>query len=164
MAVSGQNITFLALGVLGLAWLLGIPRVAAELGAIAAIAAYVLAVGWQPSGRRRARRSHSGSAYNDLTRNKALGWMYVTEEAEPGSARCESSDGQQSSASAVKSLLRAMRWSGRASSSPIVLGGFRGTYNPGSPLAVDSLSKPRQRVVREAVLRRPIEWDERDRP
>ena len=49
LAVSGQNITFLALGVLGLAWLLGIPRVAAELGAIAAIAAYVLAVGWQPS-------------------------------------------------------------------------------------------------------------------
>jgi len=49
LAVSGQNITFLALGVLGLAWLFGIPRVAAELGAIAAIAAYVLAVGWQPS-------------------------------------------------------------------------------------------------------------------
>jgi len=49
LAVSGQNITFLALGVLGLAWLLGIPRLAAELVAIAAIAAYVLAVGWQPS-------------------------------------------------------------------------------------------------------------------
>ena len=49
LAVSGQNITFLALGVLGLAWLLGIPRVAAEVGAIAAIAGYVLAVGWQPS-------------------------------------------------------------------------------------------------------------------
>ena len=49
LAVSGQNITFLALGVLGLAWLLGIPRLAAELGAIAAIAGYVLAVGWQPS-------------------------------------------------------------------------------------------------------------------
>ena len=49
LAVSGQNITFLALGVLGLAWLLGIPRVAAEVAAIAAIAGYVLAVGWQPS-------------------------------------------------------------------------------------------------------------------
>ena len=49
LAVSGQNITYLALGVLGLAWLLGIPRLAAEVGAIAAIAAYVLAVGWQPS-------------------------------------------------------------------------------------------------------------------
>ena len=49
LAVSGQNITFLALGVLGLAWLLGIPRLAAELMAIGAIASYVLAVGWQPS-------------------------------------------------------------------------------------------------------------------
>ena len=49
LAVSGQNITFLALGVLGLAWLLGIPRLPAEVVAIAAIVAYVLAVGWQPS-------------------------------------------------------------------------------------------------------------------
>ena len=49
LAVSGQNITFLALGVLGLAWLLGIPRLAAEAVAITAIAGYVLAVGWQPS-------------------------------------------------------------------------------------------------------------------
>jgi competence protein ComEC len=32
-----------------LAWLLGIPRLAAEVVAIAAIAGYVLAVGWQPS-------------------------------------------------------------------------------------------------------------------
>ena len=49
LAVSGQNITFLALGVLGLAWLLGVPRLVAEVVAIAAIAGYVLAVGWQPS-------------------------------------------------------------------------------------------------------------------
>ena len=49
LAVSGQNITFLALGVLGLAWLLGVPRLPAEVVAIAAIVAYVLAVGWQPS-------------------------------------------------------------------------------------------------------------------
>ena len=49
LAVSGQNITFLALGVIGLAWLLGVPRLAAEIVAIAAIVAYVLAVGWQPS-------------------------------------------------------------------------------------------------------------------
>ena len=49
LAVSGQNITFLALGVLGLGWLLGVPRVLAEVAAIAAIAGYVLAVGWQPS-------------------------------------------------------------------------------------------------------------------
>ena len=49
LAVSGQNITFLALGVLGLAWLLGIPRLPAEVAALAAITGYVLAVGWQPS-------------------------------------------------------------------------------------------------------------------
>jgi competence protein ComEC len=49
LAVSGQNITYLALGVLGLAWVLGIPRLAAEVVAIAAIGGYVLAVGWQPS-------------------------------------------------------------------------------------------------------------------
>jgi competence protein ComEC len=49
LAVSGQNITVLALGVLGLGWLLGIPRVLAEVAAISAIAGYVLAVGWQPS-------------------------------------------------------------------------------------------------------------------
>ena len=49
LAVSGQNIAFLAIGVLGLAWLLGIHRLAAEVAAIGAIVAYVLAVGWQPS-------------------------------------------------------------------------------------------------------------------
>ena len=49
LAVSGQNVAFLAIGVLGLAWLLGINRLAAEVAAIGAIAAYVLAVGWQPS-------------------------------------------------------------------------------------------------------------------
>ena len=49
LAVSGQNVAFLAIGVLGLAWLLGIHRLAAEVAAIGAIAAYVLAVGWQPS-------------------------------------------------------------------------------------------------------------------
>jgi competence protein ComEC len=49
LAVSGQNITYLALGVLGLAWLLGISRLPAEVLAIAAIVGYVLAVGWQPS-------------------------------------------------------------------------------------------------------------------
>ena len=49
LAVSGQNITFLALSVVGLAWLLGLSRLAGEVVAIAAILAYVLAVGWQPS-------------------------------------------------------------------------------------------------------------------
>ncbi len=49
LAVSGQNVAFLSLGVLGLAWLLGIHRLAAEVAVIGTIGAYVLAVGWQPS-------------------------------------------------------------------------------------------------------------------
>jgi competence protein ComEC len=49
LAVSGQNVVLLVAGVLGLALLLGIPRVWAHLGGLAAIGAYVLAVGPQPS-------------------------------------------------------------------------------------------------------------------
>jgi competence protein ComEC len=49
LAVSGQNVAFVAGGVIVLAWLLGISRLAAEVGALGAIGAYVLAVGWQPS-------------------------------------------------------------------------------------------------------------------
>jgi competence protein ComEC len=47
--VSGSNVVFVAGGVLGLGWLLGISRLTAELGALIAIGAYVLAVGPQPS-------------------------------------------------------------------------------------------------------------------
>jgi competence protein ComEC len=49
LAVSGSNVALVAAGVLGLAWLLGISRLAAEVGALAGIGAYVLAVGPQPS-------------------------------------------------------------------------------------------------------------------
>jgi competence protein ComEC len=49
LAVSGQNVVIVAGGVLTLAWLLGIRRWVGELGALAAIGAYVLAVGPQPS-------------------------------------------------------------------------------------------------------------------
>ncbi len=49
LAVSGQNVVLLAGGVLGLAVPLGIGRAWAHLGALAAIGAYVLAVGPQPS-------------------------------------------------------------------------------------------------------------------
>ena len=49
LAVSGQNVVLLAAGVLGLAWLLGLPRAAGHVGALAAIGGYVLAVGPQPS-------------------------------------------------------------------------------------------------------------------
>lgn len=49
LAVSGQNVVFIAGGVVGLCWLVRIPRVARELLSLGVIAAYVLAVGWQPS-------------------------------------------------------------------------------------------------------------------
>jgi len=49
LAVSGQNVVLVAAGVLIVAWLLGVSRVAGEVGALAAIGGYVLAVGAQPS-------------------------------------------------------------------------------------------------------------------
>jgi competence protein ComEC len=49
LAVSGGNVAVLVFGVLGAAWLLGVPRLAAEVAVLVAIAGYVLAVGWQPS-------------------------------------------------------------------------------------------------------------------
>jgi competence protein ComEC len=49
LAVSGQNVLFIAIGIGGLAWLLGVPRLALELVVVTAICGYVLAVGWQPS-------------------------------------------------------------------------------------------------------------------
>jgi competence protein ComEC len=49
LAVSGQNVAYIAGGVLLTAWLAGIPRILAQVVALLAILAYVLAVGWQPS-------------------------------------------------------------------------------------------------------------------
>ena len=49
LAVSGSNVMFVALGVLGLAWVVGLPRWLGEIGALAGIVSYVLAVGAQPS-------------------------------------------------------------------------------------------------------------------
>ena len=49
LAVSGQNVAFIAWGVLGLAWVLGVSRRGAHVGVLVAISAYGLAVGWQPS-------------------------------------------------------------------------------------------------------------------
>lgn len=49
LAVSGQNVALVAGGALLLAWLVGVSRWLGELGALAAIGGYVLAVGWQPS-------------------------------------------------------------------------------------------------------------------
>jgi competence protein ComEC len=49
LAVSGQNVALVAAGVIVTAWVVGVPRLLAELGALAAIVGYVLAVGAQPS-------------------------------------------------------------------------------------------------------------------
>src|SRR4029079_16342196 len=49
LAVSGSNVMFVAVGILGLAWVVGLPRWLGEVGALAGIASYVLAVGAQPS-------------------------------------------------------------------------------------------------------------------
>jgi len=49
LAVSGGNVVVVAGGALGLLFLLGVSRLWAEVGAIAAIGGYVLAVGPQPS-------------------------------------------------------------------------------------------------------------------
>ena len=49
LAVSGQNVALVAAGALLLAGALGVPRLLGEIGALAGIAAYVLAVGAQPS-------------------------------------------------------------------------------------------------------------------
>ncbi|HYZ76092.1 MAG TPA: ComEC/Rec2 family competence protein [Gaiellaceae bacterium] len=61
LAVSGQNVALVAGSALVLAWLLGIPRLLGELGALAAIGAYVLAVGAQPSVVRAAVAGALGS-------------------------------------------------------------------------------------------------------
>ena len=49
LAVSGQNVALVAGSALVFAWLVGVPRLLAEVGALGAIFAYVLAVGAQPS-------------------------------------------------------------------------------------------------------------------
>jgi competence protein ComEC len=49
LAVSGQNVAFLAAGIYGLGWLLRLSRAWRELLVVGVVVAYVLAVGWQPS-------------------------------------------------------------------------------------------------------------------
>jgi competence protein ComEC len=49
LAVSGQNVAYVVMGAILAAWLLGFPRLVGEAGALLAVGAYVLAVGWQPS-------------------------------------------------------------------------------------------------------------------
>ena len=56
LAVSGQNVVLVAAGALVLAWLLGVSRWIGELGALAGIGAYVLAVGAAAVGDPRGDR------------------------------------------------------------------------------------------------------------
>ena len=49
LAVSGQNVAFLAGGIYALGWLLRLSKAVREVSILLVIAAYVLAVGWQPS-------------------------------------------------------------------------------------------------------------------
>jgi competence protein ComEC len=69
LAVSGQNVALVAGGALLLAWLAGVPRLVGELGALAAIGAYVLAVGAQPSVVRAGIAGVLGS----------LAWLFARE-------------------------------------------------------------------------------------
>ena len=61
LAVSGQNVALVAGSALLVAWLVGLPRLVGELGALAAIGVYVLAVGAQPSVIRAAVAGALGS-------------------------------------------------------------------------------------------------------
>jgi competence protein ComEC len=49
LAVSGQNVAFVALGTAGIVLVLGLGRLVGQVAAIGAVLAYALAVGWQPS-------------------------------------------------------------------------------------------------------------------
>jgi competence protein ComEC len=77
LAVSGQNVALVAGGALLVAWLAGIPRLVGECGALAAIAAYVLAVGAQPSVVRAGIAGALGSISWLLARERDRWWFLV---------------------------------------------------------------------------------------
>lgn len=77
LAVSGQNVALVAGGALLAGWLLGIPRLVGELGALAAIGAYVLAVGAQPSVIRAGIAGALGSIAWLLARERDRWWFLL---------------------------------------------------------------------------------------
>jgi competence protein ComEC len=76
LAVSGQNVALVAGSALLVGWLLGLPRLVGEIGALVAIAAYVLAVGAQPSVVRAAVAGALGSLAWIAARQKDR-WHYL---------------------------------------------------------------------------------------
>ena len=77
LAVSGQNVALVAAGALLLAWLAGIPRLAGEVAALAAMAAYVLAVGAQPSVIRAGIAGGLGSLAWIAARERDRWWFLL---------------------------------------------------------------------------------------
>jgi competence protein ComEC len=77
LAVSGQNVALVAGGALFVAWVAGVPRLVGELGALASIAAYVLAVGAQPSVIRAGIAGALGSIAWLLARQRDRWWFLL---------------------------------------------------------------------------------------
>jgi competence protein ComEC len=77
LAVSGQNVALLAGGVALFAWLLRLPRRAMEALILFAIAAYVLAVGWQPSVVRAGVAGALASVAWLTARDRDRWWLFL---------------------------------------------------------------------------------------
>jgi len=77
LAVSGQNVALVAGGALMAAWLAGIPRLVGQLAALGSIAAYVLAVGAQPSVVRAGIAGALGSIAWLLARDRDRWWFLL---------------------------------------------------------------------------------------
>ena len=75
--MSGQNVALVAVGALTVAWLAGVSRLVGELGALAAIAAYVLAVGAQPSVVRAGVAGALGSIAWLLAQERDRWWFLL---------------------------------------------------------------------------------------
>ena len=77
LAVSGQNVALLAAGVALFAWLLRLSRRTIEVLVLLAIAAYVLAVGWQPSVVRAGVAGALASIAWLTARDRDRWWLFL---------------------------------------------------------------------------------------